>query len=220
MAVYRWGGHQYKETVATFAEARAIKLARQAEAKAERLGPTLHDYALRWVATHAGLGHDTVSERTRREYRRLLITFALRYFPPKTRIAALDREALQNFITWLAAYRGERGRLADRSIANALVPLRLCLASAEREGLIERGPRRALLPRRRDGRGWHFEQGRFLTREQWPGCSRRFRLPGCRSSSCSPLPACGSPRRSPCAGWISNSMAHLAYGSGAQSSAA
>jgi integrase len=70
-------------------------------------------------------------------------------------------------VTWLAAYRGERGRLSDRSIANVLVPLRLCLADAERQGLVHGGPAKGLLlPRRRGGNGWHFEQGRFMTREQ------------------------------------------------------
>jgi integrase len=167
VAVYLRDGRQRKETVSSFAEARAIKVARQAEARAERLGPTLRDHALNWVDAHAGLGHDTACERTRREYRRLLTTFAFRYFPPDTRLGDLDREALQGFVTWLAAYRGERGRLSDRSIANVLVPLRLCLADAEREGLINGGPAKALLlPRRRGGNGWHFEQGRFLTREQ------------------------------------------------------
>jgi hypothetical protein len=112
VSVYRREGRQRKESAASFAEARAIKLAREAEARAERLGPTLHDYTLRWVATHAGLGHNTVSERTRREYRRLLITFALRYFSPQICLAELDREALQGFVTWLTAYRD---RLADRS---------------------------------------------------------------------------------------------------------
>jgi integrase len=167
VAVYRWEGRQRKETVSSFAAARAVKVARQAEARAERLGPTLRDHALRWVDGHAGLGHDTVAERTRREYRRLLTTFAFRYFPPDIRLAELDREALQGFVTWLAAYRGERGRLSDRSIANVLVPVRLCLADAERDGLVVGEPAKTLLlPRRRGGNGWHFEQGRFLTREQ------------------------------------------------------
>jgi integrase len=167
VAVYTRDGRQRKETVSSFAEARAVKVARQAEARAERLGPTLRDHALRWVDSHAGLSHDTVGERTRREYRRLLTTFAFRYFPPDTRLGQVDREALQGFITWLATYRGERGRLADRSIANVLVPLRLCLADAERGGHIHGGPTKALLlPRRRGGNGWHFEQGRFLTRGQ------------------------------------------------------
>jgi hypothetical protein len=40
VAVYRRAGHQRKESVATFAEARALKLARDGEAQAERLGPT------------------------------------------------------------------------------------------------------------------------------------------------------------------------------------
>lgn len=152
MAIYRRGGRQRKEAAASFAEARAIKLAREAEARAERLGPTLHAYALAWVGAHRGLGHDTVSEATRREYRRLLITFALRYFPAHTHLAELDRAALQGFVSWLAAYRGPRGRLSDRSITNAVVPLRLCLASAERSELANDGLTSGLLlPRRRGG---------------------------------------------------------------------
>lgn len=48
-----------------------------------------------------------------------------------------------------------------------LVPVRLCLADAERDGLVVGEPAKTLLlPRRRGGNGWHFEQGRFLTREQ------------------------------------------------------
>jgi hypothetical protein len=75
VAVYRREGRQRKESAATFAEARAIKLARDAEASEQRRGPTLHDYALRWVTGHAGSGHDSVREQTREEYRRLLATF-------------------------------------------------------------------------------------------------------------------------------------------------
>jgi hypothetical protein len=97
VAVYRREGRQRKETVASFAEARQIKVARQAESRAERLGPTLRVHALDWVDHHIGLGRDTVGERTRREYRRLLGTFAFRYFQPDTRLGDLDREALPGF---------------------------------------------------------------------------------------------------------------------------
>jgi hypothetical protein len=79
VAIYRREGRRCKEAAATFAEARAIKLARDAEARALRQGPTLHDYALAWVSGHAGTGHDSVRERTREEYGRLLATFALAY---------------------------------------------------------------------------------------------------------------------------------------------
>jgi integrase len=167
VAVYRRGGHQRKESAASFAEARALKLAREAEEHAERAGPLLHDHALAWVGAYNGQGHDTVGEATRREYRRLLVSFALRYFPAELRLAELDREALQGFVSWLIAYRGERGRLSDRSIRNAVAPLRMCLLAAAEEGLVEReAPCGLLLPRRRGGRGWDFEQGRFLTRAQ------------------------------------------------------
>lgn len=54
VAVYRRGGRQRKEFAATFAEARAIKLERDAEAREKRRGPTLHVYTLAWIARHAG----------------------------------------------------------------------------------------------------------------------------------------------------------------------
>jgi integrase len=167
VAVYRRGGRQRKESAASFAEARALKLARDAEERAERAGPLLHEHALAWVGAYSGSGHDTVNEATRREYRRLLVTFALRYFSVELRLAELDREALQGFVSWLIAYRGERGRLSDRSIRNAVAPLRLCLLAAAEESLVERDvPCGLLLPHRRGGHGWDFEQGRFLTRTQ------------------------------------------------------
>jgi integrase len=167
VAVYRRGGRQRKESAASFAEARALKLAREAEERAERGGPLLHEHMLAWVGAYNGSGHDSVNEATRREYRRLLVTFALRYFSAELRLAELDREAPQGFVSWLIAYRGERGRLSDRSIRNAVAPLRLCLLAAAEEGLVDREvPCGLLLPRRRGGRGWDFEQGRFLTRTQ------------------------------------------------------
>jgi hypothetical protein len=79
--VYRRGGRQRKEFAATFVEARTIKVERDAEAREERRGPTLHAYALAWIARHAGSGRDAVREQTRTEYQRLLATFALSYFP-------------------------------------------------------------------------------------------------------------------------------------------
>jgi hypothetical protein len=75
--MYRSGGHHRKEAPGTLAEARAIKLVRDAEARAERRGPTLHAFALGWLERYAGSGHDSVRENTRREYRRLLVTFAI-----------------------------------------------------------------------------------------------------------------------------------------------
>jgi integrase len=165
VAVYRREGRQRKEAAGSFAEARQIKVVRDAEACAERLGPLLHDYALRWADAYAG-AYGAIGEATRTEYRRLLITFALAYFPPETRLREIDRRDLQAFVNWIAAYRGSRGRLADRSIANAVAPLRLCLLEGEAAGYLESETISGLVVPGRRGHGASATQARFLTRAQ------------------------------------------------------
>lgn len=167
VAIYRRGGRQRKEFAATFAEARTIKIERDAEAREQRRGPTLHAYALAWIAHHSGSGRDAVREQTRTEYQRLLATFALSYFPASVRLADLDRRALQGFIGWVTDRPGRNGRLSDRSIRNALTPLRLCLDAAAREGLVSGDLTRTLvLPARRGGRRWDVRERRSLNREE------------------------------------------------------
>ena len=168
VAIYRSGGRQHKQSADTFAEARAIKLARDAEAAELRLGPTLHDYALSWVDGHRGQGRDSVREQTRAEYRRLLTTFALQYFAKNLRVVDLNRRQLLGFVSWLTNRRSSRGgrSLSDRSIRNAVTPLQACLDAAATEGLASPDLTRALLlPARRGGRRWEVSERRFLTRE-------------------------------------------------------
>ena len=167
VAVYRAGGRQHKESADTLAEAQAIKLKRDGEARAERRGPTLHEFSLSWLERYAGSGHDSVRENTRREYRRLLVNFALRYFDREIRVGELDRAALQQFVDWLTSRPGRDGRLCDRSIANALTPLRLALDAAVAEGLLAANPaEQVVLPRRRAGRAWSMRERRYLTRAE------------------------------------------------------
>jgi integrase len=167
VVVYRRGGHQRKESALTLADARALKIARDAEARSLRLGPTLHDYALAWVGVHGGLARDSIKGQTREEYRRLLITFALRYFSTDIRLSELDRRAVQGFVGWLVTQPGRRGRLTDRSVHNAATPLRLCPRERRSRRIGRRRHRkRHGLPRRRQGRAWHYERGRVMTRDQ------------------------------------------------------
>jgi integrase len=167
VVVYRHAGRQRKESAPTLAEARELKIARDAEARVERLGPTLHDYALTWARNHGGLARDSIKEQTREEYRRLLSTFVLRYFSTDLRLRELDRRSVQGFISWLVAQPGRKGRLTDRSVHNAVTPLRLCLESAESEGLASAASVKGLvLPRRRYGCAWHYKRGRAMTRDQ------------------------------------------------------
>jgi integrase len=167
VAVYRVDGRQQKQYVATFEEARAIKLTRDAQARELRRGAMLHSYVLSWAAGHSGSGHDSVRQQTREEYRRLLVTYALRYFDRDMRLEDLSRGSLQGFISWLTDRPGRNGNLSDRSVRNALTPLRLSLEAAAAGGLIDSAILRALvLPKRRGGRRWEFSERRFLTRSQ------------------------------------------------------
>lgn len=56
VVVYRAGGRQCKQSAATLMEARALKFERDAQAREQRRGPTLHAYALRWLDRYAGVG--------------------------------------------------------------------------------------------------------------------------------------------------------------------
>lgn len=106
-------------------------------------------------------------ENTRREYRRLLVNFALTYFDREVRVRDLDRGALQHFVDWLTTRPGRDGRLCDRSIANTLTPLRLALDAAVADGLVDVNPANdVVLPRRRKGRAWSIHERRYLTRAE------------------------------------------------------
>ena len=222
VAVYRVEGRQRKQAVDTLAGARAIKLQRDGEARAVRRGPTLHAFSLSWLDRYAGTGHDSVRANTRREYRRLLVNFALTYFDREVRVRELDRAAVQHFVDWLTTRPGREGRLCDSSIANVLTPLRLTLGAAVAEGLLNANPaEQVVLPRRRAGRAWSTRERRYLTSRSSRGCSTKSHRSGARCSSCSPPPGCGSPKRSVCAGatWCSTARRRTC-GCAAQSSRA
>lgn len=169
VAVYLEDGRQRRRSAATCREAREIKVRAAAHEAARRAGPTLHRYALEWVDHHAGRGaHDVINDRTRREYRRLLITWAMAYFAPEERLGDLDEQRLRGFVDWLCRQHGLDGyRLCDRSVHNAVLPLRACLRHAAGAGLVVGDVGASLvLPRRRRGRAHEFDERRFLTREQ------------------------------------------------------
>src|SRR5215218_788934 len=169
VAVYWIDGRQRKESAATFREAREIKLRRAVEAACDAAGPTLHSYALEWVDHYAGRGaNDVINDRTRREYRRLLITYALAYFAPEERLGDIDEQRSRAFVDWLCRLVDDDGRrLCDRSVHNAVLSCKSCLRHAARAGLLGDGSGPViLLPRRRRGRAYEFDERRFLTREQ------------------------------------------------------
>jgi hypothetical protein len=58
VVVHRAEGRQRKQAADTLAEAKAVKLRRDGEARAGRRGPTLHEFGLSWLDRDAGSGRD------------------------------------------------------------------------------------------------------------------------------------------------------------------
>jgi integrase len=169
VAVYVEAGRQRRRSAPTFRAAREIKARATAKEAERHAGPTLHGYALEWVDHYAGRGaHDVINDRTRREYRRLLITYALAYFAPEERLRDLDQQRVRGFVDWLCRQHGSDGhRLCDRSVRNAVLPLRTCLRHAHGAGLVVADVGAAImLPRRRGGLVYEYDERRFLTRQQ------------------------------------------------------
>jgi integrase len=92
-----------------------------------------------------------INDRARREYRRLLIAYALEYFAPEELLGDLDEQRLRGFVDWLCRRTGTDGhRLTDRSVRNSVLPLQSCLRHAARAGLLGDGVEpMVVLPRRR-----------------------------------------------------------------------
>ena len=120
---------------------------RQARDGAE---PLLHDYSREVIARYIGTGRRGYREETRDEDRRLLERYALAYFAPDVRLRDVGPMQIAEFIGWLCRQPSTRGgTLADRSVRNALKPVRIVLATARREGLIAHNPAsEAVLPHR------------------------------------------------------------------------
>jgi integrase len=154
VVVWRNRGRQTTETFRTMAEASEAKRTRESEAARGEFSPLtrtpLHDYARDWVERYQGMGRRGFREETRDEYRRLLETYALRYYPPRTQLTEINPKAIAEFVAWLLKRPSRRrGTLSDKGVRNALGPLSACLATARREGLIRHNPAvGAVLPNR------------------------------------------------------------------------
>lgn len=111
------------------------------ETRRLRLEPLLHDYAHAWLERYHGTGRRGFREETRAEYRTLLDRYALTFFSPETRLGDIGPKQIAEFIGWLVKQpSGRGGTLTDKTVRNALGPLRACLASAKRENEIAENP--------------------------------------------------------------------------------
>jgi integrase len=150
---YRISGKQRWESCRTLDEARRKKAARQTDLVRgefeERSRITLHEYAHEWIERYQGTGSRGFREETRSEYRALLDKYALSHFSSLTRLTDITPRHVASFVGWLCEQTksapttedpDRRVPLSDKTVRNALGPLKACLATARREGLIRHNP--------------------------------------------------------------------------------
>ncbi len=162
---YRANGTQHAESARTLDEALQIKRAREAARDRGELDQVkqarvpFREYALEWVDRYQGAGRRGFTDDTRAEYRRDLERYALPRLGDK-RLASIAPRDVSEWIAWLCDER-EQGRrraaecrakasgagkepkssseplrLSDATVRRITVPVRACLATARREGLI------------------------------------------------------------------------------------
>jgi integrase len=163
-------GRQRQRSARTLDEARKLKAARTADVARgefhEQSQVSFGEYAAEWVERYQGTGRRGFRESTRDDYRRLLRDVAIPRLGRK-RLAQITPKDIADYIGWLCEPRAQalhahdlavrRARddgsaepaalaadklrhLSDSTVRNMLNPVRSCLASAKREGLIRHNP--------------------------------------------------------------------------------
>jgi integrase len=124
-------------------------------------------YAEEWVERYHGHGRRGFRESTRADYRADLERYAFPYFDERfgRTVSAITPRDVANFVGWLC---NEQERpLADATVRRILAPVRSCLATAVREGLVRHNPAAgASLPHRPTVEDDDGDQVRVLTRAQ------------------------------------------------------
>jgi hypothetical protein len=145
VVIFYVDGKQRKEAARTLDEARKLKARREADVERgefnERSRVTLHTYAREWIVRYQGRGRRGFREDTREEYRRMLDQYALTFFSERVRLTEVTPSRVAEFVAWLCDEEAQEQALSDKTVRNVLCPLRACMATATREGLIRSTPR-------------------------------------------------------------------------------
>jgi integrase len=177
---YRVEGKQRWESFRTLEEARRAKSARSTDIERgefeERSRVTLREYAEPWIEQYLGRGRRGFREGTRDEYRRQLKQYVLKYFPEQTRLTEITPSKVAAFVGWLCEQttpaptkedKDRRVLLSDATVRNIMAPLRACLSSAMRDGLIRHNPARdADLPHRPTAEESEEEEVKAMTSKE------------------------------------------------------
>lgn len=162
---YRANGKRHAESFRTLDEALRVKRERESardrgelDSMTEARTP-FREYAAEWVERYQGNGRRGFTDETRAEYRRDLVRYAYPILGDR-RLASIRPRDIAEWIAWLcdeqaqgrrrsdehrqkaqdgAASTGqpvEPVRLSDATVRRIMCPVRACLATARREGLI------------------------------------------------------------------------------------
>jgi integrase len=176
---YRVEGKQRWESCRTLEEARRVKSARSTDIGRgefeERSRVTLREYAVPWIERYLGRGRGGFREGTRDEYRRQLEQYVLPQLGA-AKLTEITPSKIATFVGWLceqtrpAPTEGDKDRrvpLSDATVRNIMAPLRACLSSAVREGLIRSNPARdADLPHRPSAEESEDEEVKAMSEEE------------------------------------------------------
>lgn len=170
VAVIRVAGRQRKRNARTYEAARRIKRESEADRDRgelqERTTITFLRFLDQWVERYRGQGRRGFRENTRDEYRRLIAAYARPYFSGRLKLVDVTTYDLARFLDWLADENEQGKRLSDRTIANAVMPIRAALATAKREGLIRHNPAEGLALPQRERVAGDEEEIKVFSREQ------------------------------------------------------
>jgi integrase len=91
----------------------------------------------------------------------------LRYFSKQTRLTDIAPSDVVAFVGWLCDERKQKRALSDQTVRNIVVPLRACLATAVREGLLRVNPSREIdLPHRPTAEDMEDEEVKTMSPEE------------------------------------------------------
>jgi integrase len=145
-------GRQRQESARTYDDARRLRSERAASVANGSYQPQTRerfsDFAEAWVERYQGTGRRGFTESTRDDYRRDL----KKYVNPRLghmRVEQINPRHIAEFIAWLCDDKAQGCHLADATVRRILAPIRSCMRSATREGVIRHNPTQgATLPAR------------------------------------------------------------------------
>lgn len=195
---FRANGKRHAESCRTLEEALQIKRAREAARDRGELDlvtqarTPLREYAAEWIERYQGNGRRGFTDDTRHEYRRDLTRYVYPFLGDR-RLGSIAPRDIAEWIAWLCdeQAQGQRAadekaregrkpgkplkgresgtvRLSDATVRRIVSPLRACLATARREGLIRSNPCDGIpLPHRPQiEESEQPEKAKAMTREQ------------------------------------------------------